>query len=117
MSDEPESGTRKYLLKYQHITCIVESGYADDIVAAAIQAGAPAATVSAGHGTGIRQRLGLIGINPKKEVIDVVLPKDVADAVFEAMIEGGQLEIPGKGFIYITDVLRGFPDTPLKKTD
>ena len=117
MSDEPELETRKYLCKYQHITCIVESGYADDVVSAAIEAGASAATVSAGRGTGIRQRLGLICINPKKEVIDVVLPKDKADAVFEAMIEAGQLEMPGKGFIYITDVLRGFPDAPVPNAD
>ena len=44
------------------ITCIVQRGVADRIVEAARKAGAQGATVSYANGTGIRERLGLLGV-------------------------------------------------------
>jgi len=44
------------------ITCIVQRGKADVVVQAAHDAGAQAATIYYGYGTGIREQLGLLGL-------------------------------------------------------
>jgi nitrogen regulatory protein PII len=104
-----------YLEDQRLITCIVERGRADEVVRAALAAGAPAATITFARGSGIRERLGLllkIAISPEKEVIDVVVAAPNADGVFEAMADAGQLSLPGKGFIYMTSVLKAMTHLP-----
>jgi nitrogen regulatory protein PII len=111
----PDPKPRKYISDPRLITCIVERGMADEVVRAALRAGAPAATIYFARGSGIRERLGLllkIAISPEKEVIDVVAPGDRADAVFEAMVEAGRLELPGKGFIYTLPVTKALTHLP-----
>ncbi|MBK8202480.1 MAG: P-II family nitrogen regulator [Bdellovibrionales bacterium] len=86
------------------ITCIVQRGAADKIVKAAQEAGAQGATVSFAKGTGIRERLGLLGVavEVEKEIINVVVSTDQAHRIFEKMYLAGNLDTPGQGFIYIT---------------
>lgn len=86
------------------ITCIVEKGQADNLVRAAREAGAQGATVYYARGSGIRERLGLLGVavEVEKEIINIVVSTDQSDYVFEKMYLAGQLDTPGKGFIYIT---------------
>src|SRR3990172_9460014 len=97
---------RRYQTDLKLISCIVQRGEADNVVKAAMAAGAPAATIYFARGTGIRERLGLlkIFISPEKEVIEMVIPSEVADKVFDAVVEAGKLDIPGMGFIYMTPV-------------
>lgn len=87
-----------------HITCIVQRGLADSIVEAARKAGAQGATVSYANGTGIRERLGLLGVavEVEKEIINIVVAKDQVDRIFETMYLAGNLDMPGMGFMYIT---------------
>ena len=103
-----ESGKVSYATNLQQITCILQRGNADKVVNAAIAAGAPAATIIFGRGTGIRQRLGLlkIAISPEKEVIEVIVTDKQEDAVFDAMVKAGNLDVPGMGIIYTTTVLK-----------
>lgn len=86
------------------ITCIVEKGQADTIVKAAREAGAQGATVFYARGSGVRERLGILGVavEVEKEIINIVVSEDQADYIFEKMYLAGQLDTPGKGFIYIT---------------
>lgn len=86
------------------ITCIVQRGVADRIVKAAREAGASGATIHYGRGTGVRERLGILGIavEVEKEIINVVVASDQADRLFEAMYFAGNLDTPGMGFIYTT---------------
>ncbi len=86
------------------ITCIVQRGAADAIVQAAREAGAQGATIFYGRGTGVRERLGVLGITVEveKEVIQVVVSTDQADLVFERMYVAGKLDTPGMGFMYLT---------------
>lgn len=88
------------------ITCIVQRGVADTIVKAATEAGAQAATVFYAHGTGIRERLGILGVavEAEKEIINIVVGADDADRIFEAMFLAGKLDTPGMGFIYMTQL-------------
>ncbi len=86
------------------ITCIVQRGQADDIDNAAQEAGAQGATVYYARGSGVRERLGILGlaVEVEKEVINIVVANDQVDRVFERMYIAGNLDTPGMGFIYVT---------------
>lgn len=86
------------------ITCIVQRGIADKVIAAARDAGAQGATVYYARGYGVRERLGVLGVavDAEKEVINIVVSTEQADRVFERMYLEGKLDTPGMGFIYMT---------------
>ena len=86
------------------ITCIVQRGKADDIVRAARDAGAQGATVFFARGSGVRERLGILGvaIEVEKEIINIVVAADQVDRIFERMYLAGNLDTPGMGFMYTT---------------
>jgi nitrogen regulatory protein PII len=88
------------------ITCIVQRGMADTIVRAAIEAGAQGATIHYAHGTGVRERLGILGVavEVEKEVINIVASSDQVDRIFEKMYLAGKLDTPGMGFMYTTQI-------------
>lgn len=97
-----------YLSDAALITCVVESGQADRIVEAAQNVGAQGATVSYGRGTGIRERMGLLGvtIDEQKEVIRIIVSEEQTDRVFEAMYLAGELDTPGRGIMFMTPLER-----------
>ena len=97
------------------ITCIVERGLADAIVRAARDAGAQGATVHYAQGSGVRERLGLLGVavDVEKEVINIVVSTEQADRILEKMYLAGMLDTPGKGFIYITPLEKAATYIPL----
>ena len=84
------------------ITCIVQKGIADTIVRAAREAGAQGATIFYAQGTGVRERLGLLGVavEVEKEIINVVVSNEQVDFVFDRMFLAGKLDTPGMGFMY-----------------
>jgi nitrogen regulatory protein PII len=86
------------------ITCIVQRGLADTIVRAAREAGAQGATVYYARGTGVRERLGVLGVavEVEKEIVNVVVSSDQVDRIFERMYLAGKLDTPGMGFMFIT---------------
>lgn len=86
------------------ITCIVQKGMADAIVLAGREAGAQGATVYYARGSGVRERLGVLGVavEAEKEVVNIVVPNDQVDRVMEAMFLAGELDTPGMGFLYVT---------------
>ena len=88
------------------ITCIVGQDNADRITKAAIDAGVQGATVHYARGTGLRERLGILGFaaEVEKEVINIVVPSDQANRIFEIMYLAGELDKPGRGFMYITEL-------------
>ena len=88
------------------ITCVVQQGVAENIIKAAREAGAQGATVNFANGMGVRERLGLLGVavNVTKEVINIVVSKEQADRVFESMYLAGNLDTPGMGIMYITQL-------------
>jgi len=97
------------------ITCVVERGMADGVVAAAMKAGAPAATICFARGSGIRERLTLllkIAISEEKEVIDIVVSAEKADAIFDAMAVAAEIDLPGKGIIWMTPILKAVTHLP-----
>ena len=95
-----------YLTNACLITCIIQQGKADKVVKAAQGVGAQGATVHYARGTGIRERMGLLGvtIDEQKEVIRIIVSEEQADSVFEAMYLAGSLDTPGMGIMYMSSL-------------
>lgn len=93
---------------FKIITCIVQRGKADKVVKAAMAAGAEGATVFYARGTGVRQKLGILGamLSPEKEVIVIGTTGDKSDSIFDAVVEAGKLGNPGRGFAFVQDADR-----------
>jgi len=85
------------------ITCIVQKGWADKIVAAAYEAGAQGATIHYAQGSGVKERLGVFGVavDSEKEVIYIVVSEEQSNRVFDAVYLAGKLDTPGMGFVYV----------------
>ena len=104
------------------ITCVVQRGLADDVIKAAQEAGAQGATTCYARGSGVRERLGILGVavEVEKEMINILVANDQVDRVFEKMYLSGQLDTPAMGFIYISRLEKAathIPDEILKKLD
>ena len=86
------------------ITCVVQRGKAEEVVLAAQDAGAQGATIHFGNGSGVRERLGLLGlaVDVEKEIITILVGDDQLDRVFERMYFSAELDLPGAGIIYVT---------------
>ncbi len=96
------------------ISCIAQLEHAEEIAHAAMEAGSPSPTIAYGYGHGIRDRLGpflQLTINPKKELIELVVGADEAERVFEAMVEEGHLDQPAQGFIFSRPIEIGLINT------
>ena len=88
---------------FKMITCIIQRGKAEKAVKAALEAGAEGATIFYARGTGVRQKLGVIGklIQPEKEVILVVIKESQEETVFKALAEAAELDKPGHGIAFV----------------
>lgn len=97
-----------YLTDALIITCIVQSARADAVVEAAQNVGAQGATVTYARGTGLRERMGLLGvtIDEQKEMIRIIVSEEQADRVFDTMFLAGQLDRPGMGIMFMNDLTR-----------
>lgn len=86
------------------ITCVVQRGLGDTLVTAAQEAGAQGATVYYARGSGVRERLGILGVavEVEKEVVTIVVADDQVDRIFERMYVAGELHTPGRGIMYVT---------------
>jgi nitrogen regulatory protein PII len=109
-----------YLTDVRMITCVLQNGLAEEVLDAAKNCGAQGATISYARGTGIRDRMGLLGvtIDEQKEVIRIIVSEEQSNRVFEAMYLAGKLDTPGKGIMYISQldhVATYIPDSVLNK--
>jgi len=96
------------LTDVSEITCVVQKGMADTINQSLLDAGVQGATVHAGVGTGIRERMGFLGVavEVEREIISVLVSKDQVDRIFERMYLAGKLDTPGMGYIYVAPLLQ-----------
>ena len=101
MSDK----TITYLTDVSLLTCVVQSGLSKVILKAARDVGATAGAISHhARGTGLRERLGLLGIavEAEKEVISILVSSAQRDLVYDTLYRAADMHVPGRGFIYIT---------------
>lgn len=94
--------------KLHLLTIVTQRKLGDAILDAALEAGATGATFFYAQGTGVRQKLGILGmfIESEKQVVFVVTDPAHADAVLKAVTKAGHLEEPGMGFAYVQEVIK-----------
>ena len=117
-------GKRKvtFLTDVRLITCIVQRGLGDTIVNAAQDAGAQGVTVFYAKGSGVRERLGVLGVavEVEKEVVNIVVSSNQLDTVFSNIYLAGNLDTPGMGFMYVTPLEKAatyIPDELLEQIE
>jgi nitrogen regulatory protein PII len=98
-SDIMESG---YIL----LTVIVNTGNADDVMAAARKAGARGGTILTARGTGTEEDVKFFGITlvPEKEILLIVVAKDSVESILAAVRAVPILREPGSGIAYAQNV-------------
>lgn len=91
---------------HELISVIVNAGYADDVMLAARQAGAKGGTVIHARGTGREEDVKFFGITivPEKELLMILVEKQAAPAILEAIRRTPCLNEPGIGIAFCTAV-------------
>jgi nitrogen regulatory protein PII len=96
---------------YELITIIVNSGYADDVMAAARKAGATGGTILNARGTGTEEDVKFFGISlvPEKEMLMIVTAAEKVPAILAAVNTVPKLCEPGGGIVFTLGVERFIP--------
>lgn len=91
---------------YDLIVTIVNKGRADKIVEVSKKAGAEGGTIIFGRGTGIHEQAKLFGIpiEPEKEIVLTLIPKEKTQVVLESILNNTELSKPGKGIAFVLPV-------------
>lgn len=93
-------------MKYEMIFCIVNSGFSEQVMDAARQAGATGGTVIRGRGTanGEAEEFFHIKIQPEKEIVMILASDDIKDGVLHALYKNVGLDSPGQGIAFAMPV-------------
>jgi nitrogen regulatory protein PII len=93
------------------ITFIVSHGDAQDVMAAAREAGARGGTILNAHGTSRESDVQFFGMTlvSEKEMLVIVAEKDAANNILNAVKDLPVFRKTGGGIIYTTDVQRFIP--------
>jgi nitrogen regulatory protein PII len=104
---EQDSISKEQNAQYDCIITIVDKGKSRDCVKAARAAGARGGTLIHGHGAGIPTDFYYpLVIEPQKNIVFHIVPKDKSDAVKERIISDLELGKTGKGIIFTLPVTR-----------
>ncbi len=89
-------------IKYELITCIVNAGFAVEAMEAAKKAGATGGTILRARGTANpeAEEFYNISIQPDKEILWIIVPKDIKDDVMHRLYQDVGLNTPGKGIAF-----------------
>lgn len=87
---------------YEMIVCIVNSGFSEDVMTAAKECGARGGTVMHARGTANREAESFfkITIQPDKEVVMIIVPAEIKEAVMHAIYRSVGLKTPGQGIAF-----------------
>ncbi|MFK7826310.1 MAG: hypothetical protein AB8G05_19340 [Oligoflexales bacterium] len=90
------------------ITCIVQRGASESISRVALESSA-VPLITYGNGTGLRNKLGLLRITipAEKEILRFIVHSGDVDYFLAMLIKKGQLDQPGKGFVYTWPISLG----------
>jgi nitrogen regulatory protein PII len=101
---------------HELIICIVNNGFSDTVMDAAKDAGARGGTVLNARGTANKEAESFfhIAIQPEKEVVMILVPLNVKDAVLHALYEKAGLDTMGQGIAFALPVDNVVGLTPWK---
>ena len=90
-----------YLTDVVLITCIVALGRGDEVIRVARDLGIGGAFVYQARGTGVRERLGLLGIavEAEKDVVSMIAATEQRDPLMHSLYTKLGLDRPGGGVI------------------
>ena len=92
--------------KHEAIFCIVNSGYSEAVMDAAKKLGARGGTVINARGTANKaaENFFHITITPEKEIVMILVPTKIKDAVLHALYKEVGLDTPGQGIAFSVPV-------------
>ena len=87
---------------YELIICIVNAGFSETVMTAAKEQGARGGTVLHARGTAAKEAEELfhITIQPEKEIVMIVVPHKIRDAVLHAVYQQAGLKTAGQGISF-----------------
>ena len=95
-------------MKFEHevIFCIVNAGFSDLVMEAAKEFGAGGGTVIHGRGTASLEAEMHYGITiqPEKEIVMILVPREIKDSVLHAIYNSAGLKTPGQGIAFAMPV-------------
>lgn len=92
--------------EFEVIFVIVNAGFADDVMAAARECGARGGTVINARGTAkeeAEKKYGIV-IEPEKEIILILVTKDIKEPILHAIYQKVGLNSPGQGIAFCLPV-------------
>ena len=92
--------------KHEVIFCIVNAGFSDLVMDAAKKFGARGGTVIHARGTANIEAEKLFGITvqPEKEIVMILVPRDIKDDILHALYREAGLESEGQGIAFTLPV-------------
>ena len=105
--------------KHEMIMCIVNAGFSETVMEAAKSAGARGGTILNGRGTANKEAESFfhIAIQPEKEVVMILVDKEIKDAVLHALYQKAGLDTMGQGIAFSLPVDNVVGLTPWKAVD
>ena len=94
---------------YEVIFCIVNAGFSDVVMDAAKEVGARGGTVIHARGTANKEAEEFfhITIQPDKDIVMILVPSDIKDAVLHALYRDAGLKTEGQGIAFSMPVNNG----------
>lgn len=88
--------------KHEVIFCIVNAGFSDAVMDAAKEFGARGGTVIHARGTASLEAEKLFGITvqPEKEIVMILVPKEIKNDILHALYKAVGLNTPGQGIAF-----------------
>ncbi len=91
-------------MEYSHemIICIVNLGFSDVVMDTAKEYGAGGGTVLFGRGTATKEAESFfkIAIQPEKEMVMILVPKELKDDILHGLYRSVGLKTPGQGIAF-----------------
>lgn len=105
--------------KHEMIMCIVNAGFSETVMEAAKSAGARGGTILNGRGTANKEAESFfhIAIQPEKEVVMILVDREIKDAVLHALYQKAGLDTMGQGIAFSLPVDEVVGLTPWKAVD
>ena len=87
--------------KHEVIFCVINSGFSETVMDAAREAGARGGTVIRARGTANKdaEKLFKITVHPDKEIVMIIVPEDIKDAVLAAVYKAAESE-ESRGIVF-----------------
>ena len=111
-------------MEYMHeaIFCVVNAGFSDTVMDAAKEFGARGGTVIHARGTANSEaeKLYQITVQPDKEIVMILVPKELKNDILHALYRAVGLQTPGQGIAFclpVDDVVGIAGQAPAEATE